>query len=793
MAKSRQAAAAPAQPPKITEAQTRDNAERLQKAVASLIDQSVTAMESQGQLDVPHIPPLVHPLTAYGYDAPGSGIKKLISGIKKESNQLVLDKKGEESKAGSELNRLVNAFEKQVRDVQKGWMMGEAVEPEALKHTAKTLQRAIAQEELKAEFKELEDDKVEKVEKIKAQLADFSTRIDEELARLRARTEERVHFNESMIVHHKIAIDAKGPQNSPAKKRAGECGLLHWDEARIKELRESKMNDKWDELLKNPDNNKPDFDRAYIIVAPSGGGQPKVCYVDKITKEITPAEKAPPFPGDVNQWFADMKMTLPGKGTRGVALTSTQERWMKGKAQHDPERYTSWQTTLPRRAGDEQELKNREREQAECTDLCGGDVEKGAAMARDKAWERLEGLADDSMKEVAMVYDSGGEQFNVHRRKDDEKGGMVFTVQYQDKNKSDKYFPKAIAAMIELCHKHDPLSLIELDCPKIATEYGGKEAAKKVMKQIESAVKAAEASSKKGIPIGLSLGANAEEALAIAGNTDLPKRIMELQTEWKKSVALEQEKKKETASARYSEKSELGAALEQPVRDVPAIGNDAALEKAFKTQEGRKRLDELKNECQKLENTVKQLELASHSISDQLHALEKEIEKQEVQESDSKLIKIAESIEGLKADQEAVNLKLAHIAGFQELHQRNPAALKGREGHAPGAVPVGGAGVEVLHYKDNFGVAANYRARILGANATRMLQAGVAPGDQPAQQAAQETLADKVDKVGERAAQRYNENILNAGVRSNLVRLGTLEEKVKTHQEELAKKALHRP
>lgn len=720
------------EPTSVTVAKAHEKAEknaiRLQEAVAFLIYQAETEMAERAGAAVPEVkevkeeakegdielkaieqkeilaqerknndPPIIHPVTAYGYAAPGGGeFKKLVDKLKTAASDCARDinvevkpeRKGEDpgQDEATKFRELFEQFERDVRDAQNGWMMGQPVEPEVLKSKAKELQAKLTAPEFKDPGVNLE-----KLQRIKDQLADFPANIDRAIDDWQRKARGRVHSNESVIVHRKMLdLEVKNAKVSELKQELGGCDILRLSAADIQTLKDDKSAD-FKEFKRLPLNS--DSTRAYVLVEDVKGGPGKLVYINKTTKEITEMQMTPQersgLDAKLNEskrknitelytkeeglgWRSRLRISseeskLGDDSTHSTLMKPYHEKWIAEIIEKKPD----WKKILPCAFGDSAEMEKRALEERECIALCGGNKDKGQQMARDKALERLE-----ASKDKPMEYDVGGEIFRVERKeqKDEEgrsTGRMTFSVTYlSDDHKSlHGSNPAAMAAMVDLCYKYNPLRTVELECEPLGNQTYQVQI--KIEQQIEQAIRHAEKLSQGTPPvyIGIELGQNARAALsAVNSNKGLEAKAKALHDLWQKDIAQKQKDKQHQATQKYTAGKEggLGALLATSAVDGMGVGS-AELSARLKTkgnepEDKDKKFEEVKIEIIKLDKRVDQLSVASQSIQDQIKALERELGKEEVKSSITKLDEIAPQLEGLIAAQKAVALELVKIS-----------------------------------------------------------------------------------------------------------------------------------
>jgi len=249
--------------------------------------------------------------------------------------------------------------------------------------------------------------------------------------------------------------------------------------------------------------------------------------------------------------------------------------------------------------------------------------------------------------------------------------------------------PAAMASMVDLYYKFDPLRAVELDCEPLVGDKVSqpRKVLIKVEQQLEQAIKHAELrafgdpNARPPIPppvppvfIGIEIGPNAKAVLsALRSDKGLEDRAKRLFDHWDQEIAKKHESKQRTATQRYTASKEggVGALLasnpESVLREefdmAPyASALNARLKSTGVTSADReKKFDEVKEEVQKLDGRVRQLGILNQSIKDQMRALEKELEKPEIKGSSADLDRIAKQLDGLIANREALGRDLAKI------------------------------------------------------------------------------------------------------------------------------------
>lgn len=697
-------------------------------------------------------PPLIHPLTAYGYGTPGGGeFKKIIDKLqatvndftneldekkeakkkeeeeekeKKEEDELVSIGKEDkheakvESKAiAAEFKKSFTDFEKLVRDTQNSWMMGQPVEPEVLKAKAKELQAKLAKYESMGDSG--------KLEKIKEELADFPANVDRAVGDWQRRAQARVTSNASISVHRSMltaeikaaqaADRATAAKTYDLKRELGNCDILRMTDLEVQKLKNGQDPDfkQFKQLL----NQDPASTRAFVLVDDGKGQLDRVVYINTSTKEIQDIDLTKQRGGTKNQleeklkeihnttarvyskeegfaWRSTLQVPTVTKKLDGTTEGSTVWTRLKSKlpsvlggvpeeaVRLEPyhEKWiasiigltSDWKKTLPVAYGDpEGEMARRVLEEKECLELCHGNEEQAAEMARDKALERLE-----KNKDKDMEYDVGGDIFRVHRRKDDD-GHMVFSVAYTGDTRTRLHGtnPDAMAHMVDLCYKYDPLSSVELDCEPLGGQ--STRVLKKVEQQLEQAIKHAEELAKGNPPvyIGIEIGENAKAVLsALTSNKGLEGRAQALFAKWEEKVAKKHQDTQQVATQKYTaskeKESKLAALLASPLRvDEMGLSVEAGaqFDKALKTQGKEpadldKKLDEVRMEVQNVNNRVRQLSMLNQSIKEQMRELEKELEQPKVKDSPTRLDEIAARLEGLMANRRVLENDLKKVA-----------------------------------------------------------------------------------------------------------------------------------
>ena len=643
----------------------------------------------------------------------------------KKANQPVIDAEQAEAKAKQQYDQAVKdlaaarailiptipsgtaaeakllSFEQEMKDMQNAWMRGEPVDPEAMKSKVAELKKALASPEAKDL---LPADAKEKIDK---QLDDFPAKIDQEVKKLEDKIRGQVSTNRTFGIAEDIVKQRVFYAKLERFEKQSEKGLCDW-------LHVDSAPKNANSVVLNASSK-----RAYLLVGPeeaqslyyvnqNTGECREVCAagseeMQAILREIEAGDQYTSLsrlgqkvihpltmrPLSTPPSESESKSTHPDAAA-GALLTTLQEERIRKLADHvrrpediksdklelkevgdvaEPstkpyiphvtdqiDSKTDWKQVLPIAVRTDEDLAREEQQRRNEA----ADKKIGPDNAYANAVKRLQ---EQMAKAGDCEYDCQGERFKLGSTKN--KDGTVFTITpvgkgWTDTFRSD-YIPQAMAKMIEICHLANPDQNVKLSCQEMGPMgvY-----AKRMVHELEHAIRAAEKNAEKGIYIGIELDENLKKAIIDATKAGVKDTNLVLRANKLCELAEKHRAKKMEAVTSKVGKSSLGDLLETPLPGMSLGGGRQEIDKVLEGKTPEEQSKMVEKEVKKLEFRAKQADMQNANIKNELKAIEEKMELAGITQEE--LTELSKSVERLREAQNEVNREYKKLGGYTD-------------------------------------------------------------------------------------------------------------------------------